>query len=466
MEPDCTIPGHREVFVLGDAAAFTIRRAAPFPGICPVAIQMGEYTARTIAGDVAGRPRRAFRYWDKGQLAVIGRGRAVADIGRLHFSGFIAWLTLDLRSHLLPDRLPQPGHGADPVGLVVLHLRRGARIITQDVRLPRSATRRTVRRMRSPSRPDEPRGGREGAGPRSSASSPAASPTRARRRRRTARRWLAGGYAGTMRYLHRQARKRKDPRLIDAGREIRSRRAGQLLRWRVRTPGPPPKVARYARGEDYHRVTTRAAGAAGRPAPEPRRPDRPHLRRRRSGAGAGAGPARRARLDRQEHDADPARRRIVLLHRDRLHRPGARAGPRCDATDHCGTCTRCLDACPTGAFVEPRVLDATRCISYLTIEQKGPIPDAARRAARRLGLRLRHLQRGLPLEPAVRRADVGRGVPVPAPARRGRSASCSTGWTRRSSAGVSATRRSSVPGSGACGGTSARRSPDRTGREH
>jgi NADH:quinone reductase (non-electrogenic) len=92
VEPDCTIPGHPEVFVLGDAAFFNHQEGGPLPGICPVAIQMGEYTARTIMGDLLGRPRRAFHYWDKGQLAVIGRGRAVADIRKLHFAGFIAWL--------------------------------------------------------------------------------------------------------------------------------------------------------------------------------------------------------------------------------------------------------------------------------------------------------------------------------------------------------------------------------------
>jgi NADH:quinone reductase (non-electrogenic) len=92
VEPDCTIPGHPEVFVLGDAALYTHQAGRPLPGICPVAIQMGEYTARMIEGDLAGEPRRAFRYWDKGQLAVIGRGRAVADIWKLHFGGFLAWL--------------------------------------------------------------------------------------------------------------------------------------------------------------------------------------------------------------------------------------------------------------------------------------------------------------------------------------------------------------------------------------
>ena len=92
VEPDCTIPGHPEVFVLGDAASFDHQEGGTLPGICPVAIQMGEYTARVIQGDLAGRPRRAFRYWDKGQLAVIGRGQAVADIWKLHFGGFLAWL--------------------------------------------------------------------------------------------------------------------------------------------------------------------------------------------------------------------------------------------------------------------------------------------------------------------------------------------------------------------------------------
>jgi NADH dehydrogenase len=91
VQRDCSIPGHPEVFVLGDAAAFE-QEGAALPGICPVAIQMGQYAARAIRSDLASRPREPFRYWDKGQLAVIGRGQAVADIGRLHFGGFVAWL--------------------------------------------------------------------------------------------------------------------------------------------------------------------------------------------------------------------------------------------------------------------------------------------------------------------------------------------------------------------------------------
>jgi NADH dehydrogenase len=93
VEPDCSIPGHPDCFVLGDAAAFMHQpeREGPLPGTCPVAIQMGGYAARTIMADIAGKPRAPFRYWDKGQLAVIGRGHAVADIWRFHFAGFLAW---------------------------------------------------------------------------------------------------------------------------------------------------------------------------------------------------------------------------------------------------------------------------------------------------------------------------------------------------------------------------------------
>ena len=91
---DCSVPGHPEVFVLGDAAAFT-EGSRILPGVCPVAIQMGKYAASVIrreSSTATPAPRRPFHYLDKGQLAVIGRGRAVADIGKAHFAGFVAWL--------------------------------------------------------------------------------------------------------------------------------------------------------------------------------------------------------------------------------------------------------------------------------------------------------------------------------------------------------------------------------------
>ncbi len=94
VEPDCTVPGHPELFVLGDAAAFLHQpgQARPLPGVCPVAIQMGQYAAAAIRNDLAGKPRIPFSYWDKGQLAVIGRGHAVADLGKLTFAGVTAWM--------------------------------------------------------------------------------------------------------------------------------------------------------------------------------------------------------------------------------------------------------------------------------------------------------------------------------------------------------------------------------------
>lgn len=90
---DCSIPGHGEVLVLGDAAAYTHQPGYPtVPAVCPAAIQAGKYAADLIRRDYRGRPRVPFRYRDKGQLAVIGRARAVADLHRLKASGFFAWL--------------------------------------------------------------------------------------------------------------------------------------------------------------------------------------------------------------------------------------------------------------------------------------------------------------------------------------------------------------------------------------
>jgi len=90
VEPDLSIPGHAGVFVAGDLASMEIGGAA-VPGVAPAAMQAGRHVARQIRNDLAGRPREDFRYRDKGSLATIGRARAIADLGRLKFSGFAAW---------------------------------------------------------------------------------------------------------------------------------------------------------------------------------------------------------------------------------------------------------------------------------------------------------------------------------------------------------------------------------------
>jgi NADH dehydrogenase len=89
VNDDLTIPGHADVFVIGDLAAL----AKPIPGVAPAAIQQGTHTARNIERAVAGKPLIPFRYRDKGSLATIGRAAAVADIGPLKLSGFIAWFS-------------------------------------------------------------------------------------------------------------------------------------------------------------------------------------------------------------------------------------------------------------------------------------------------------------------------------------------------------------------------------------
>jgi len=92
VEPDLSIPGHPEVFVIGDLAAAKFQKGKMVPGVAPAAIQMGKFAARQIEWSVAGKPREEFHYWDKGNLATIGRSRAVADFGRWHISGYFAWL--------------------------------------------------------------------------------------------------------------------------------------------------------------------------------------------------------------------------------------------------------------------------------------------------------------------------------------------------------------------------------------
>jgi NADH dehydrogenase len=87
------VPGHPEVFVLGDAAHFEDEKFGEvLPPIAQPAIQQGKHTARNILADLRKRPRQPFSYFDKGQLAVIGRGQAVAEIGRFRFGGFLAWM--------------------------------------------------------------------------------------------------------------------------------------------------------------------------------------------------------------------------------------------------------------------------------------------------------------------------------------------------------------------------------------
>ena len=85
-----TLPGHDEVFVIGDLAA-VMQDGKPVPGVAPAAIQAGQFAAAAIRAAVAGRPLPSFRYRDKGSLATIGRSRGIADFGRIKLSGFLAW---------------------------------------------------------------------------------------------------------------------------------------------------------------------------------------------------------------------------------------------------------------------------------------------------------------------------------------------------------------------------------------
>ncbi len=93
VNPDLTVPGHPEIFVIGDMALLqNPQTGKPLPGVAPVAIQQGRYVADLIGRRLQGRSLPPFRYKDRGSMATIGRAAAVADLGWIRFSGFLAWL--------------------------------------------------------------------------------------------------------------------------------------------------------------------------------------------------------------------------------------------------------------------------------------------------------------------------------------------------------------------------------------
>ena len=186
--------------------------------------------------------------------------------------------------------------------------------------------------------------------------------------------WIAKGYAGEMEYLPRGAGKRRDSRLPFDG-AISAIVVGLNYGGRE----PPGPVARYARGDDYHDVMTDRLNELhrwleteiGRPIQGKAYVDTGPILERDLARRAGLGWfGKNTNLINADLGSFFFIGTLVV--------DVALAADAPFEADRCGRCTRCLDACPTGAFVDERVLDATKCISYLTIEAKGAIPSELR----------------------------------------------------------------------------------------
>jgi epoxyqueuosine reductase len=183
-------------------------------------------------------------------------------------------------------------------------------------------------------------------------------------------RWLQAGHAGEMQYLERGADKRRDSRLpVDGGTSA----VVVAMQYGGREPAGP--VARYARGDDYHDVMLDRLRAlhtcvdewVGAPVRGKAYVDTGPILERDLARRAGLGWFGKNTMLINRGTGSFFFLGVLLL--DLALEPDAPF-----ETEHCGTCTRCLDACPTDALLEPGVLDARRCISYLTIELKGAIP--------------------------------------------------------------------------------------------
>jgi epoxyqueuosine reductase len=191
--------------------------------------------------------------------------------------------------------------------------------------------------------------------------------------------WLARGFAGEMHYIGRRAREREDPRLVLEG--ARSIVALGLVYDPAERAEPSPgrlQIARYAGGDDYHDLLLERVRAleAGLPAlaKEPVRSrgyvDTGPVQERAFAAAGGMG-----WIGKNTCLIHPRLGSYLFL---AVVITDLELSPDTRELDHCGSCRACLDVCPTDAFPEPYVLDATRCISYTTIESRGPIPEELR----------------------------------------------------------------------------------------